>query len=248
MFKLLLLFRVHYLLIVTLLLNPFPAVAGLDLASWSNLLGAAVNDGQVDYSQWDENPRFDELVTQIAVTDTTAMNTQQKLVFTINAYNILAARGILDGSSPTSLFGRYVYFKRDKYFVAGEKISLYQLEQEWIRPLKEPRIHFAIVCASKSCPILRNEAYTLKGMDRQLNSAAHDFINDSERNGFDSVAGQAKLSRIFKWYEEDFVVAAGSLQAYLAPFLVDKEAADILVKDAFNINYQKYDWHLNGTR
>jgi hypothetical protein len=241
-------FGSQYLLLLTLLLKPFPALADLDLTTWSSLLGPAVSTGQVDYRQWDGNPRFDALVDQIAATDASAMNTQQKLVFFINAYNILAARGILDGHSPSSLLGRYVYFKRDKYTVAGEKISLHELEHEWIRPLKEPRIHFAIVCASHSCPVLRSEAYTLKDLDAQLDSATRDFINDPQRNRFETSTGEAELSSIFKWFEEDFVEAAGTLQTYLAPFVDNEQAADMLEREAFKIDYQKYDWSLNGKR
>jgi hypothetical protein len=87
----------------------------------------------------------------------------------------------------------------------GERISLYQLEHEWIRPLKDPRISFAIVCESVSCPILQNEAYTLQNLDQQLESAAVYFINDRERNRFNTEQGEAEVSSIFKWFEEDFV-------------------------------------------
>ena len=155
------------LLTLALALTPTAARAELDSTGWSKLLGEAVIDGYVDYRQWADNPRFDALVEQIAATDTSGMSREGKLVFYINAYNILAARGILDGSSPSGLIGRHVYFKRDKYRIAGERISLHQLEHEWIRPLGEPRIHFAIVCASASCPILQNQAYTLENLDAQ---------------------------------------------------------------------------------
>jgi hypothetical protein len=236
------------LLLAILLLNPNPALAELDLATWDALLGSAVNDGFVDYGQWQNNPRFEELVEQIAQTDTATMNTGEKLVFYINAYNILAARGILDGGSPDSLLGRYFYFKRDKYRIAGTEVSLHQLEHEWIRPLREPRIHFAIVCASQSCPILQSAAYRLETLDQQLESAAIGFINDPERNRFDSVEGLAELSSIFKWFHDDFVEAAGSLQDYLAPLVKDEEVAEQLEKEAFEIEYLRYDWRLNGKR
>lgn len=237
-----------YLLLLVFLLKPFPALAELDLATWDRLLGAAVTDGHVDYTQWDNNPRFDALVAQIAATDTSDMGQEQKLVFYINTYNILAARGILDGSSPDSWLGRHVYFKRDKYVVAGASISLHQLEHELIRPLQEPRIHFAIVCASRSCPILQSEAYRLDSLDQQLEAAAQGFINDPQRNRFDTAAGRAELSSIFKWFEEDFAKAAGSLQAYLAPLVASQEVSELLAREAFNISYQKYDWSLNGDR
>ncbi len=234
-------------LVLALALVPCVSAAELDLKSWDALLGEAVSEGFVDYSQWADNPDFDALVDQIAASDPSQMTREQKLVFYINAYNILAARGILDGSSPSSLWGRYVYFKRDKYQVAGEEISLYDLEHDRILPLGEPRIHFAIVCASMSCPILRSEAYTLERLDTQLHDAAVGFINDNARNQFDTDARKAKVSSIFNWFKDDFVQSAGSLQAYLAPYVADEGTAALLAEGALKVRYLKYDWNLNGS-
>jgi hypothetical protein len=235
-------------LLMTLLLTPLAAAAELDLKTWTSLLSEAVANGEVDYTRWEKNTHFDALVEQIASADTGVMNRQQKLVFYINAYNILAARGIIDGSSPDGLLARHVYFKRDQYLLAGQRISLHELEHELIRPLQEPRIHFAIVCASQSCPILQSQAYTLEQLETQLEAAAMGFINDPQRNQFDTSSRRAQLSSIFKWFEEDFVEAAGSLQAYLAPLVEDEKVAQLLKKEGFQIGYQKYDWSLNGTR
>ena len=222
------------------------ARAELDLTSWNRLLGEAVRNGYVDYGLWVDNPRFDALVDQIANADTSAMSRNEKLVFYINAYNVLAAKGIIDGKSPSSLLGRYGYFKRDKYLVAGQPITLYHLEHDLILPLEEPRIHFAIVCASASCPILRSEAYTLERLDAQLEAAAMGFINDPERNTYDVATKKMVVSSIFKWFRADFDKAAGSLQAYLAPYVQDPEVAAVLRAEGFKTKYQKYDWSLNG--
>jgi hypothetical protein len=234
------------LALLMLLLAPIPALAEVDRAAWNSLLGSAVSNGQVDYSQWGDNPRFDALIDQIALTDTSTMGRKQKLAFYINAYNILAARGILDGRSPDGILGRYVYFKRDTYTVAGMPISLHQLEHEWIRPLKEPRIHFAIVCASQSCPVLQGEAYTAERLNEQLEAAARGFINDPALNRFDPVTGRGQLSSIFKWFEDDFVEASGSVQAYLAPLVDNPEVSALLAGGEFSVSYMRYDWGLNG--
>ena len=79
------------------MLMPFPAAADIDIKTWDALLARAVTNGKVDYAQWQQNASFDALVEQVGSADTSAMDRQQKLVFYINAYNILAARGILDG-------------------------------------------------------------------------------------------------------------------------------------------------------
>ncbi len=237
----------RYFLLAFLLITSLPGNAQPDLNVWNELLIEAVSDGVVDYGQWRKNPQFEELVAQIATANTKTMSHKEKLVFYINAYNILAARGILDNSSPSSVLSRYVYFKRDKYDVAGRKISLHDLEHALIRPLKEPRIHFAIVCASQSCPKLRNEAYTLEKLDEQLDLAAHGFINDPLRNYFDVKTGFAKLSKIFEWFEEDFTNQSTSLQEYLADYTQDPEATALLRQNKFKIKHMKYDWNLNGT-
>ncbi|MFT5482157.1 MAG: hypothetical protein ACI9GW_000805 [Halieaceae bacterium] len=236
------------LLCAALLLHSHPSHAELDLDTWDFLLESAVTDGEVEYRLLDNNPSFDALVEQIAQTDITGMTAPKKLVFYINAYNILAVHGILDGGSPESLLGRYFYFKRDTYRIAGDKITLFQLEHQWIRPLKEPRIHFAIVCASQSCPVLQRKAYRLDTLDEQLESATKEFINNPERNHFDNDKRLAKLSSIFKWFEDDFAEAAGSLQAYLSPLVENKVVAERLKNEAFQIEYLTYDWHLNGKR
>ena len=233
-------------LALMLTLVPSSVSAELDTASWSALLGNAVNEGFVDYGQWIDNADFDALVDQVAVADASKMTREEKLVFYINSYNILAAQGIQNGSSPSSLLGRYVYFKRDKYQVAGDVISLHELEHERIRPLNEPRIHFAIVCASVSCPILQSQAYTVERLNAQLDAAATGFINDNERNRFYPERGEAELSSIFKWFKEDFVDAAGSLQAYIAPYVARQDSASLLEQGDFEVDYLPYDWDLNG--
>ena len=230
-----------------LLLTPMSAVAQIDQVLWDSLLASAVSKGQVDYAQWRNNQHLDTLIEQVATTDTSSMDREQKLAFYINAYNILAARGILDGRSPDGILGRYLYFKRDTYTVAGRRISLHQLEHEWIRPLKEPRIHFAIVCASQSCPILQSEAYTADQLEEQLTGAARGFINDPARNRFDPAIREAELSSIFKWFEEDFEEASGSVQKYLASLVDDAEVSALLARGDFRIRYLPYDWSLNGT-
>ena len=116
-----------------------------------------------------------------------------------------------------------------------------------IRPLDEPRIHFAIVCASKSCPRLRGEAYIAARLDAQLDAQARQFVNDPSRNRFDKATRTAYLSEIFKWFDEDFRAAAGSMQKYVARYAADPEVAQGLAADAYRVEWIGYDWSLNGT-
>jgi hypothetical protein len=110
----------------------------------------------------------------------------------------------------------------------------------------DPLIHFAIVCASKSCPKLQPWAYQPDQLDRQLDQVARAFINDPTRNGFDRTQKVASLSMIFKWFESDFAGAAGSVLAYIARYVEGSELAKELNQPGYRIEYLDYDWSLNG--
>ncbi len=222
-----------------------PAVAVEDDV-FDGILHRHVKSGVVDYAGIAGENAFAGYVEQLARADL-PQGSADGLAFLINAYNALSIKGILDGGSPKSLLGRYRFFKRDKYNVSGESMNLFDLERKVIIPLGEPRIHFAIVCASASCPPLRGEVFDAARLDEQLDEQARLFINDPAKNSFDKVAGIARISRIFKWYRSEFEAAAGSLQAYLAEFVDDPDTADMLRRGEFKVRFQKYDWSLNGT-
>jgi hypothetical protein len=115
-------------------------------------LQAYVRDGQVDYAAIQTDDRFQAYIDYLETADPETLATRdEKLAFWINAYNALAIKGVLDGLSTGSLLARVGFFSAD-YSLAGRSIDLYDLEHEIIIPFGEPRIHFAIVCASASCP------------------------------------------------------------------------------------------------
>jgi hypothetical protein len=221
--------------------------AVIDWSSWNDTLKAHASDGRLDYDGVAEAPGFTTTVEAVGGADLASAGPEEELAFLINSYNVLAVHGILEGRSPRTNLGKLRYFYRVKYLVAGEKLSLHALEKRHLRPLDEPRIHFAIVCASTSCPELRAEAYLPKVLDSQLDDAARTFINDVTKNRFDTDNEEAHLSKIFKWFAEDFEAAAGSVQSYLADYVEDEEAAAILREGRFKLRYLDYDWSLNGT-
>jgi len=131
--------------------------------------------------------------------------------------------------------------------VGGESINLYDLEKKLLIPVfNEPRIHFAIVCASQSCPKLRSQAFTADGLDAQLEENARAFVNDPARNRFDRENRTAYLSKIFDWFEPDFRRHAESLLNYVRRYLSDPELASDLATQPYRIEFLDYDWHLNG--
>lgn len=217
-------------------------------ASLDKVLSAHVANGRVDYPAIVDSPDFSEYLTELEQADLDELeDTSRQLVFWINAYNALAIKGILDGNSPSSFFGRVAFFKTTDHEVGGDEINLYDLERDVLIPLGEPRIHFAIVCASHSCPKLRSEAYTIEGLETQLEEQTRQFINDTSRNRFDRDEKVAYVSKIFDWFDDDFEEHAGSIQKYVARYVDDPRLAEELAAEEYEVEFLDYDWSLNGT-
>jgi hypothetical protein len=234
------------------------ALAGLTLATaavantpdyglFDEVLLHNVRNGYVDYDGVALNPKFSEFVRQLGEAQAEPFaDREAELAFYINAYNALAIQGILDGYSPATRFGRHRFLKGREYRLLGAEITLDQLEHKRIRPLGDPRIHFAIVCASISCPRLSNRAYLPETLDAQLDEAAQRFVNDVTRNRLDVAQKTAFISRIFEWFGEDFEKAAGSVPQYLAQYVADPAVRAALLDGRMGIRYLPYDWELNG--
>ena len=238
----------HYILAGLLGLTVLPVLATDSLHdSFDQVLKAHVQDGVVNYAGIKNDANFTKYVELIAETNPDSFKTEQeKLAFWINAYNALAIKGILDGLSPSSFFGRVTFFKTTDYRVGGRDINLYDLERDIIIPFGEPRIHFAIICASMSCPKLRSEVWLASKLEQQFEDNAIDFLNDTSKNNFDRKKKRANLSKIFDWFDKDFKDHSGTVQKYVAQYLNDKELAKEVVEKKYKIKYLKYDWNLNG--
>lgn len=230
-----------------LLIAGVAAQATPDYRLLDQVLLQNVRDGYVDYDGIRVDPRFEQFIGQLGEpAPADAQAPEEQLALLINAYNAFAIKGILGGYTPATRFGRYRYFKRVKYRLQGQSVTLEDLEQKHIRPLGEPRIHFAIVCASISCPRLSNRAYVPATLDAQLDQAAERFTNDMTRNRFDVAERAAFLSPIFDWFQPDFAKAAGSVPAYLARYAGDGAVRAALLDGRLEIHYLPYDWDLNG--
>ncbi|MGE0469197.1 MAG: DUF547 domain-containing protein [Nitrospira sp.] len=228
-------------------LNPIPPEE-FSHKAFHDVVQAHVTDGSVDYPAIQSDARLPRYFGQLDRVNPNAFTTRnERLAFWINAYNAFAIKGILDKYSPTSYWGRYRYFIGRKYRIGGETINLYDLERKvLIAQFREPRIHFAIVCASLSCPKLQAWTYEPDQLEVQLDRVAREFINDPTRNHFDRVKKVASLSMIFKWFEEDFMRAAGSVLVYITRYVNDPELVQDLMQSEYRIEYIEYDWNLNG--
>jgi hypothetical protein len=219
-------------------------------ALFDAVVQAHVHEGEVDYAGISGDGRFQAYIRQLDQVDPEAFSTRdERIAFWINAYNAFAIQGILDGLSPGSLWGRYHYFIARRHRVGGEEINLYDLERSiLVKVFHEPRIHFAIVCASRSCPPLRAEAFVADRLEAQLDDQARTFLNDPMRNRFDSRQRVAWLSMIFRWFSEDFINHSGSLIAYVQPYLRDHSLRQDLDPARYRVQFLEYDWSLNGPR
>ena len=213
---------------------------------FDHILRNYVVDGNVNYKGINNDTNFANYLKSLE-SASSFKSKEEELAYWINAYNALAIKGILDQRSPSTFLGRVGYFKNAKYKVGGKQINLYDLERKVIIPIGEPRIHFAINCASASCPKLLSRVYQAEKLEAQLDKVAREFINDATRNKFDSESKTAHVSKIFDWFKKDFSGHSGSVQKYIAQYVNDLKLAEELRNEKYKIQYLKYDWSLNGT-
>jgi hypothetical protein len=249
-------------LCVLALAQPVRAQQAFNHAAFDKVLQQHVVEGGVDYASL--QPDRAELDTYIArlgaVSEPTfqGWGRNEQIAFLINAYNAIVIQQVLDdypirrSAKPGALVRpANSVWQIDGFFDAlthrllGRDLTLDQIEHEWLRAkLMEPRIHFALVCAARSCPPLRAEAYRAERLAAQLDEQARIFLNDRERNRFGK--NSAQLSEIFKWFGQDFGGEAG-LRAYLGKYLNPQLAAR-MKSGSYGIGFIDYDWTLNDAR
>lgn len=206
-----------------------------------------VRDGFVDYDGIRADPAFGRYVAGLATAAEADLDTPaSRVAFFINAYNALAIQGILDGRSPGSWLKRRGYFRGRDHEVLGAPTSLNQLEADRLLPLGEPRALFAVACGTLACPRLANRAYDAATLDARLEQATKAFANDPTRNRFDPARRIAFLSSLFEAHQAEFARAAGSYQKYLARYVADPAAAELLARDGFEVRFVPDEWALNG--
>ena len=209
---------------------------------WNELLMKYVNnDGDVDYKGLlKDKKKLEAYLNNMAINSPqTEWSKKEKLVYYINIYNAGTVKLILDNYPTESIKNINKPWDREIIKIGESTFSLGDIEHKILRKMNEPRIHFAINCASYSCPKLINKAFTVSNIEKMLEMATINFVNDSKRNKI--TADKLQLSNIFKWYKKDFT-DKGSLIDYINPYI------KIDIAEKASISFLKYDWGLNETK
>jgi hypothetical protein len=213
---------------------------------YNRLLGKYVTSSGVKYAAWKSNAAdmqaLQTVVDGIAKESISGLDKRQQLAFYLNAYNAWILHEAL-GKYPTASVKDtlFTFFTSKRITVAGQKTSFKALEDNVIRKLGEPRIHFALNCASRSCPPLNREAFSGPKLDGQFEKMAKGYVNSDPGVRYSAESKTAQLSKIFDWYKDDFTSVGGPLA------FINKRRATPIPSDT-KISYQEYDWGLNEVK
>ncbi len=247
----------HDLLVVSVSNRQDIPLDQVDHSTWDRLLRKYVDDdGMVNYAAWKasagDNGALKAYLADLSQANPAARTTREGcLAFWINAYNALTIRGILDVYPTTSIrnhtaavFG-YNIWKDLLLPVGNKRYSLNAIEHEILRKEGEPRIHFAIVCASIGCPRLLNRAYQPSKIEAQLVENTRDFFARRTNLQIDVPRRQVRTSSILKWFSKDFGPTKQAGLAHFADYMPDEMSRRLIASKNFSISYLDYNWNLN---
>ena len=211
----------------------------MDHSEWTKILKIHVsNTGKVNYKGLLSNRKpLSKYLDALALNaPKDKWSDSDKKAFWINAYNAYTIQLILDNYPAESIKDINDPWGQTFFEIGGKTISLNTIEHKILRPMGDSRIHFAIVCASESCPKLLNSAFKAESLTDQLDQAAREFINDPSKNSL--TPSKITISKIFKWFKSDFP-KEDTFIAYLNKY------SNIKISPQAKINYQNYNWSLN---
>jgi len=220
---------------------------------YGRVLNAYVLEGSVDYAALKKNPgdlnAYLDRLASVSEEEFRAWSETQRIAFLTNLYNAATLKLIIDHYPVKSIRKIGVPWKgpwkQEVVRLFGDAVTLDHVEHDLLRKdYKEPRIHFALVCAARSCPPLRREPYVPDRLDDQLADQGRIFLNDSSKNRVDLERRIVYLSKIFEWFRGDFEEHSGSVLAFVLPYFPDFDSKRIR-GETFMIEYLDYDWGLN---
>jgi hypothetical protein len=250
----------NLLWISLILLIAMSASAEEQHALFSSVLNKYVQNGKVNYKELCKDPDLAKYISFLESSNPEDFtNEKDRLAFWINAYNAYTLKIICDhypvksindlhsGGTALSHAFKTTIWDKEIVVINHKATSLNNIEHKIIRPLfKDFRIHFALVCAAKSCPALRSEAYEGSKLDQQLDDQAKLFLSDNSKNRFEVATLKASISKIFDWYQKDFGKDKSEVLVAISKYLPDQIQKSIRSGlDKWNVDYTNYDWSLN---
>ena len=249
------------LILALLLWLPFAAL-GFEHQPWDALLKKHVvpldggNASQVRYAGMAKDraalKAYLDSLSNVSEKDFDGWSREEQMAFLINAYNAFTVEKVL-GRYPDIRsiwdFGRFFGnpFKDEFFELLGRKRSLDWIEHETLRKrYRDPRIHYAVNCASVGCPSLREESYVAARLEAQLEEQARRFLSDRSRNRVRD--GRLEVSKIFDWYKEDFEPREAYFARYASLLAADTVQRELVRKGALPLRFLEYDWSLNDAR
>lgn len=228
--------------------SPVEVPADVDHRAYDALLRKYVDErGLVAYGRWKASPAdlagLDRYLAQYAGVPAPGTSREEKAASLINAYNALVIRWIITNYPMDSIWEAKRSLTKRRHDVGGAKVSLNQIEHDTLRPLLGWSVHATLVCAARSCPPLRREAFTAAKLDRQIDAAYRTWLAREDLNRFDPPARTARISKVFKWFKKDFTKAGG-----VKPVLTRYAPAQhrpFLRDGGYEIAYLPYRWGLN---
>jgi hypothetical protein len=232
-----------------------PATASdFDHSKFDQVLKTYVNDkGLVDYNGIAGDRTFRAYMESLETAKPEAMSRDGQLAFWIDAYNGVTIDKVIQWKPKKSVRETFVpgvwtstkFFTTRDHIVAGKHLSQDDIENDILRKqFKDPRIHFAIVCASSSCPPLPRFAYTAENVQTKLEEETRKYMNSDRGTRIDSAENTLYLSKLFDWYKGDFESKSGSVLNFIKPYLDEKTLA--FLQHGPKIAYLDYNWALNA--
>lgn len=231
-----------------------------DYSTWNRILTSYYSPAKgMDYAglKAHDMAAIQKLRQDLGKVNAASLNRKEQLAYWINVYNVNTTVTVLEGYPVKSIRDlstdpviRLNVFKKQRVPTAGGMLSLNDVENGKIREgFKDPRIHFAINCAARSCPPVRTEAYTGDKLDAQLDDQARKFLSGplGARVQKDGSTLRIHVTKIMDWFGEDFTKWGGGKLSFLRRFVsADKQAMIDAAGGKAALAYDDYDWSLNN--
>ncbi len=225
---------------------PLLAANPPDPAAFDAVLAERARGGGFDYrgATGQDRKRLAAYLANLGDADPKAMAAEERKAFFTNAYNAMAVAIVLEKYPVKSIRDIDGAFQSIRRRIGQEMLTLDDIENR-LRDTGDARIHFAIVCAARSCPPLAGKAYTAAGLSAALDAQARAFVNDPTKNVIDRARVRLALSKIFDWNRKEFERDGVKLPEYVAKFVNEPGPASWVATFPKPPEFLEYDWGLN---